>query len=487
MGADAAGSLRAEGVQVARNSIFLGIGRFFGLAFGFATTILVTDHLGDAYGLWIGAQRFTGLFLLLVYFGLQPLMVRAIATRREDVGGLVGTVLALRLGLGAVAAALVLLVSVGIAYLPEYRWLLVAFVVIELLGALAEAWIAVCDGLERMGRAAAVTLVRPLVTFAAVLVVLALEGGLRAVAIAYVTSQVAQLAAAALMARATATGLRLRVHPQRVAPLLREGLVFLAVGVAFMALRSLDVIMLTRLASVPEVARYGAALNFLELPRELPMLAQRALLPVFSRLAADTRAPEIARYALHVFALVLLPMGAGLALAADQVVALYPSGEFADAAPVLRILAISVPLLGPTSVCAIFLTGLGRLDRVLAAYALAIPVEVAVNALLIPAYAALGVAAGIVAGFAVLSLGLVVASRGFGLRMPGAALGRGLAATGVMALALLPIRELSLLVVVPAGAAAYALALLAIAPRDSIERRLLRDAASRLRAGRGGV
>ena len=46
-----------------------------GLGLGFVTTLLVTNRLGDQYGLFIGAQRFVGLFLVVAQFGLHPLPI----------------------------------------------------------------------------------------------------------------------------------------------------------------------------------------------------------------------------------------------------------------------------------------------------------------------------------------------------------------------------------------------------------------------------
>ena len=83
--------------------MLLAIGEALALALGFATTLIVTDRLGRDYGVFIGAQRFVGLFLVLAEFGLGTLLVRSVAARREEAGILFATVLALRLVLPAPA------------------------------------------------------------------------------------------------------------------------------------------------------------------------------------------------------------------------------------------------------------------------------------------------------------------------------------------------------------------------------------------------
>ena len=57
----------------------------------------------------------------------------------------------------------------------------------------------------------------------------------------------------------------------------------MAIGLAFAALRSMNIMILARFAPTAETAMYGAALNFIDLLFLLPLIAQRAFLPVFSR------------------------------------------------------------------------------------------------------------------------------------------------------------------------------------------------------------
>jgi len=93
---------RSEGLRIFRNSAILGVGSAAGMALGFVTTILVTDALGEGYGLLLSAQRFVGFFTVIVDFGLATLLVRAVAAREDTVGSLTGTVVLLRCALGLV-------------------------------------------------------------------------------------------------------------------------------------------------------------------------------------------------------------------------------------------------------------------------------------------------------------------------------------------------------------------------------------------------
>ncbi len=309
-------------------------------------------------------------------------------------------------------------------------------------------------------------------------------GGLEGVALAYVLAGVTQLGIALALARGLPGNLRPAVDIDRVAPMMREALLFVAVGLAFTALRSLDVVMLTQLSSTDEVAQYGAALNFVDILLVLPILLQRALLPAFARLHAAGESEETVRDALQVFSAVLMPSAVGLALLCEQVVGLYPSGEFADAAPVLRILAASLIALGPATVCGVYLTGVGRLPAILGAYAVTLPIQVVANLLLIPRWGAVGAAAATFTAHASLALmfaGLLVAS---GIRLPLASFARHAAASAGMAGVVLLTRSLPIPVPLATGAFSYVAMLLLISGNQSLERRLLAAAVERWRAHR---
>jgi len=466
----------SEGRRIAWNSTLLGAGHAIALALGFVTTILVTDTLGqDRYGLLLGAQRLVLLLLVLAHFGLQPLLIREVAARRREVGDFLATVLVLRSGLGLAFALLVLLAAEVAGYLPEHRWLLFAMAGIELLGAFADLFVGICEGRERMGRAALATILRSLVVFTGVLVAISLDGGLEAIVAAYLAGRLVHLVGATALAWKLFPVARLRPVARDLGPTLRQAFPFFAVASCYMALRTLDVTMLTRLAPVTEVSRYGAALNFLDVLMILPMLVQQALLPAFSRLHHDGGAHEVAGHTLLVFSALFLPAAAGLSLLAGSFVGIYPSGEFDAAAPILRILALTLPFVGATTVCATFLTSAGRLWAIVAIYALALPLQGTLNLVLLPTYGAEGVAVATVSAHGVLAVGLVVSGVVLGLSFPGRALLRHLVATAAMSGALVLIDGLPLPVVVPAAALVYFLVLFSLAGESSVERNVLRS------------
>jgi len=255
--------------------------------------------------------------------------------------------------------------------------------------------------------------------------------------------------------------------------LLREGPHYMAVGLAFATLRSVNIMMLVRFAPTAEAAMYGAALNFIDLLFMLPLLAQRAFLPVFSRPTSGSNAATIGSNGLYVFTAVLIPAATGLFMLAESAVALYPSGEFAAAAPVLRVLAVGIACTSMSSVCSTFLTGQGRVNTILRAYAFGLPVQFALCWIWVAEDGAVGVARATVLAQVVLALGIVGSARAAGLKIPLAGISRHLIASGVMAAAIAPLSDNFFAIPVLVGVLVYPIVLLTICPKESLERQLV--------------
>ena len=128
------------------------------------------------------------------------------------------------------------------------------------------------------------------------------------------------------------------------------------------------------------------------------------------------------------------------------------------------------------------LDGVGRLKAILGAYALALPLQIAANLVLIPRWGAVGAAAATLAAHASLGLVLTAVVVASGVRFPVAAIGRHAAATAAMAGVVLLTRSLPILIPMAAGAACYAILLLVLSGSQSLERRLLVAALKRWRA-----
>jgi len=473
-----------DGKRVFKNAALLGAGHSIRLVVGFATTILITDQLGTDYGLLVGAQRYVDFFRLIMLFGLNTILVRGIANRLEDPGTLLGSVIALRALLGCVFVVVAMSSAIASNYLPDQQWLIWVFVAVAWGYVGVETMTGYCEGYERMDRTAPMPVTRSLFMFSGAAIVTWQGWGLIGIASVFLLTQILQFGFILTLSRTLLRGTRVSVSRVRMGALLREGPQYMAIGLAFAALRSINVMILSRFAPTAETAMYGAALNFIDLLFMLPLLAQRAFLPVFSRTMGDSDATSnatgIGTGGVYVFTAVLLPAATGLYVLAESAVALYPSGEFAAAAPVLRILALGIACTSISSVCSTFLTGQGRVSAILRAYAFALPVQVVLCWFGVADGGAVAVARGTVAAQVVLATGIVAAASASGLSIPWAGIARHLIASAIMAAAIAPLSEHFFAIPALVGLLVYPIVLLLICPAGSLERKLAGNLVERL-------
>lgn len=463
------GGRSSEGRRVLRNTALLGAGNSVRLVLGLATTLLITDQLGTDYGLLLGAQRYVDFFRNIAMFGLNSILVRGLASGREDAGELFGSVLALRGVLSVVFAVATLGAAWATGYMPGHLWLLALFVLVGLGLVVVETMTACSEAYERMDRTATLPVTRSLLMLVGAGIVYALGGSLLGIALVFLVTQLLQIALIVRLSRDLLREMRLRVTRARLLALLREGPHFMVIGFAYAALRSASVMILTRFSTTEEAAMFGAAINFIDVLFLVPLLAQRAFLPVFSREGGSANA--VGRDGLQVFSSVLTPSALGLALLCEGAVALYPSGEFAAAAPVLRILALGIACSGLSSVCTTFLTGRGRVGSILGAYVIALPVQIACGLWWVGEYGAVGVAAATVAAQAILCASNLYSAASLGMGIPGGALLRHLLASALMGAVIWPCRGVFVLFPALLGIGVYIAAVLAISPAKSLERR----------------
>jgi O-antigen/teichoic acid export membrane protein len=465
----------ADGLRVARNAGFLAAGSLGAMAFGFFGRVWLADRLGDQFGLVVGAQGFATLFLTIVQFGLHPLLVRQFASDPARAPQLLGTTLAVRAALGVAYALVVPMAAWSTGYMPDTRWLLMAFVVVELLGVLAETYSALCEGFERMGRAALIDMARPIASFLGIATAIYAGGSLEAFAVGYIAARLLQAGLAVALGR----GARIAPDPRfvwaGVLPLFYEARWFATMSLVSAAQGSLAILMLTRFSTTAETALYGAALVFLEVVMIFPIQLQRALLPAFSRLSSTQGgATEMAHWSLRVVPMALFPAGAGLALLSRPIMDVYPSGGFADAAPALSVMGLWLFIMAPGNVAGSYLTGVGRIRALVLINCIGVGIQLIAQWWLVADHGALGASLATFATFSFVSLFSTWIVKDDGVRIPWIPWLRVLGATAVMSAILVPLRDQPLPMSVPVGALTFVVSLFLLLPRDSLEKRAFR-------------
>lgn len=274
---------------------------------------------------------------------------------------------------------------------------------------------------------------------------------------------------------------RLRFHKDLLAGRMRTGLSYLGSSVLGYLNNNLDYLIVGRRFGAVELGYYQAAYSLSdELRNRLSMPLQRVLFPAYSLVQDDLeRFRRGVTTSLMLLATVVLPLGAGMAATAEEIVIVLFGWQWLAVIPLLKILAINGALRAVFSMCGSIYYARDRADLALFMTAMTVPIT-ALALWIGSRYGLVGVAWAmlvmvlfslVTAHFALrlVGLGLIALVRAIGpagLASAVMAIGVEAARSGIEAHIDTPLARLALLV--PLGTLMYGF-VLAIVSRDAVE------------------
>jgi O-antigen/teichoic acid export membrane protein len=446
--------------RVAKNTIAQFAARGLEGLTNFAVTILLARVLGvTALGTFAFLTTYAGLFIFLGTLGLNLLMAREVARRRDQAKRYLANALGMGLGLGVIAFALQLAIVRLVSHDPAV-W---AGVYWAAAFAVFHSWEFLFAGafyaLERMELETLGIFIEKVLLLGAVAALMLAHGG--------VTAVLAAFAAAKLLLVLIYLGMASRLmgfpRPRAELALWRSlaaqawpfSLNILLTQVYF----QIAVVLVAVLAS-RQAAGYFRAGSILAL--SLPIFAtglNNALLPLMAR--AHPQRPESFAFGLDrsLRALLLLgmPMAAGLIALAQPLVRGFFGPHFAPAVLVFALMGATVPLKFATNTLGVALTAADRQPQRIVALGIGAATSVALDVALIPAWRQAGAAcAAVAADIVILALTYIYLRRArYRPNMLGLSARPALAAA-IMGGILWWLRGATLWVTIPAGIAIYA-------------------------------
>jgi O-antigen/teichoic acid export membrane protein len=188
--------------------------------------------------------------------------------------------------------------------------------------------------------------------------------------------------------------------------LLAGALPFFMLGLIGQAYQWLDVTMLMLFTSSAVVGWYGAALQLYSTANFLPFVLATALLPALTQIKDDREELlRLARGGLTGVILTSVPMAVGLAVLSGRLIDFlgYP-GSFDNSAPLLAILAFTLPLTGALMVMSTVVAAVDRQAEWAKLIAVSLVIDIALSAVLIPVFADTHANGGIGAAIAAVSV-----------------------------------------------------------------------------------
>ncbi len=479
--------MHKAGTTIAKNAGALLGSQLVTWALTLALTLVLPRYVGPSgVGEIQIAQSIWMVLGVLIAFGMDILLVKAIARDPARAGSLVGSSFALRGGLfllSCLAAALYLGLH---QFPPAITALVVLCGVAQLFNQFASASAAALQGLELMGAVSLATIVSKVVNTGLGIAVLMLGYGVYGVAFVGILSVLA-LFLIQFVALRRATGIRLRAGEPPLG-LLRAGSPYLFSGLTLALYSQIDVLIISTLVNTTVVGWYSAALLLFGTLQFVPVALTTSVFPALTRTAKSdpARAAALLRRSFDLMLLISVPTGLGLLVVGQPLMVLLYGPEFAPGGAVLAVLGLVVPMTYLNILLGRFLIAADRQVTWTLVMIGATLVTVPLDLWLVPLCQRLygNGALGGALSFVIAELGMTLA--GLAL-LPRGALGRANALTALrtvvagtlMAAACWWFREMFLAVPVLVGAAVYsALALLlrAVPPADLA---LVRDLARR--------
>jgi O-antigen/teichoic acid export membrane protein len=431
-----------------------------------AATLLTTAVLGarlgvDGFGTLYLAMSFGLLFSVLVEFGLNQQLVRAIARDRDLAGPYLVNAIAIKLALALVAYLAILALIYLLGYSAEARQVIAIYALILAFNGISTTFTAVYQGTQHVIYAAVGSIIEKVLVCALAVVLLWLGFGVVAMAAVFVAGAAAGALWQGMYLQRVAR-IELRLNRAVIGALVRNAIPFFAFWVLGSLYYRLDTILLSKLTDAAVLGWYGAAYRLFDTLVFLPSIVASAILfPILAQLSTQSR-PSLRRAmskGLDIILIVGMPISVGLFMLAEPIIQfIYRKPEFLNAVPALQWLAIGLVLLYVNSILGVSLVSLNEERKLTKMAGLALVLNLSLNLALIPRFQHVGAAATTAAteGFILIYL-LAVLPRGLLARSTLGVLVKAGIASAAMSLVLIALRGQSLGLLVPLGAVVYAL------------------------------
>ncbi len=331
--------------KVAKNTGILIVDRVFSLILGLLAVAVISRHLGvEGFGKYSLIQNFVPFFLLFGDWGINTILVREVAKKRDKAEELIGKVFTLRLALIILGMASCWIVALILRYPSDVTLGILVYSVIILLSPL-ESYLLIFRIDLRNEFAVIASIISTILFTILVIAGTYLDKGLifivSALALKTITRYLIGLFFAGKMVRfCPKIDSRIwKIFIKEAAPL----------GFAILlgqALTSFGIIALSKLSGVDAVGIYSAAWRLLVIIYFIPLAFMISVFPLMSRYYAKDKQNLKLTYekAMNYMFMIALPVAVGGSLTASKIIYFIFGQEYLASSLVLQILIWQVVL-----------------------------------------------------------------------------------------------------------------------------------------------
>jgi O-antigen/teichoic acid export membrane protein len=332
--------------SVKRNLAWLVIAQAATWMISVAALLIVPRLIGDAaFGELSFAVVYMSFFELLATLGTNTFLVKAIARDPSNVGRFLVNTVAMRLVMTAVLVVVALGLGSALGFPPTTMWLIAAGSIGLILTGVGGAIGASLTGLQMMSGIAKWNVIQSYIGGVLSLVVLITHGSLITYAFVFNIAFIVSIPPNLHRLWPYMHGdkrVDIRFWPQ----ILKGGFPFFILAALLVVYGTIDIPLLQAMTGSDQVGWYAVAYRWVGLPAFFAATVAAAFFPALSAEGVEVTPAfvSLANRALRVAVIVATPAAIGIALIAEPFLTLIYRGQFQEAIPLLRILAIHIPI-----------------------------------------------------------------------------------------------------------------------------------------------
>lgn len=351
--------------KIGNNLVYLLVSQMATWVMTLVILVTVPDLLGDeVFGRLSYTIAYAAFVGLLVSLGSAAYLTKEIARDHSRVGPYVFNAVVMKVGLSIVLSALAILVAVLLGNRGQTLVLMGLACVSMTFASINDVLTAGLGGMERMGKPAAWVVVQIYAAGIVGIVVLLLDLGVVAYAIVLaVAAAVPVVGNARLLWPYVRQHTRIDPHIWRL--ILIGGLPLFVLGGLNLIYGTVDIPILEHLSGESAVGWYTLAYRWVGIPIFIATAVVTAFFPQFSAHGASRSAQFVAlvNRAVKIVLIVSIPAALGIAVLADDILDFFYSSDFENSIPLMRILALHIPLAAMDTILAMALIASDRQRR----------------------------------------------------------------------------------------------------------------------------
>ncbi len=382
-------SIMASGQRILKNSIFLSASQIAAKVINFLLILVLTRFLGkEGFGLYSFSFAYVSIFFFLTHMGINHLLVRDLAKRRETTEEYISYSLPLVLLFSTSYMIIVNIIPTVLSWNNQERLITFFFSLYFLFDGLGKYFLAVLRAYERMGFEALLFTAERLLILVAAVYCWYTDFPLLILVLMFACILGIKAMIAFLIVRINITRITLSWSDSHARSMLKQSYPFALVLLFSSVGARLDLLFLKGFHSNEAVAIYNTARKIIEALSFLPENIYAAVFPSLSLffISQKEKFNNIFRQAFIAILIAAVPIAAGLCILAPNLIAVLFQPEFYPAQDPLQWLSIGLFLMYIRMALSLVLNTTGDQHKFAFIYGIGMVVSMIMNFLLIPKF-----------------------------------------------------------------------------------------------------